>query len=93
MLAVKGQNSKDMSPSNTRKTVGSIYMVQSQNKESSEKDQEASVLAERESSPNSPSDFKFPCPMKGHKHKLSKCMGVLRIGGRNWKRVGCFIHA
>ena len=63
------QNLKDMSSSNTRKTVGSIHKVQCQNKESSEKDLGANVLASRESSPNSPSDFEFPCPMKGHKHE------------------------
>ena len=69
------QNSKDMSSSNTRETVGSIYKVQCQNKESSENDQEASVLAARESSPNSPSEFKFHYPMTGHKHVVSKCKG------------------
>ena len=68
-------NAKYVQSSNTRETVRSIYKVQCQNKESSENDQEASVLAARESSPNSPSEFKFHYPMTGHKHVVSKCKG------------------
>ena len=62
---------KDMMSSNNRQTVRSTHKVQCQDEEGSESDQEASVLAARELSPSSPSDFKFPYPMKGHKHKVS----------------------
>ena len=61
---------KEVQPSTVKKTVRSNYKVQHP-----EKEQETPVHAASEVNPkpwNPPAELKFPCPITGHKHEVSK---------------------
>ena len=46
------------------------------------------MLAARELSPNPSSEFKFHSPMKGHKHKVSKCKGFFYMSPEDrWEKL------
>ena len=68
----------------------SNYKVQSQEEEDSENVQETSLQA-REPNPNPwnlKTELKFPCPMNGHKHEVSKCKEFFYLSPEDrWEKL------
>ena len=73
-------NPKEVQATNVKKIVRSNYKVQQSEVEDLEREQEITVHVASELNPkswNSFSELKFPCPMLGHKHEVSKCKELL----------------
>ena len=82
---------KEVQPSPVKKTVRSNYKVQHPEEEDSENEQETTVHAVSEANPkpwNPPAELKFPCPITGHKHKVSKCTEFYDLSLENrWEKL------
>ena len=84
-------NPKEVQSTTVKKTVRSNYEMQWPEEEDSESEQEITVHAASEQNPkpwNPPAELKFPCPMRGHKQKVSKCMEYFDVSPEDrWKKI------